>query len=61
MKKANFDRFFGKLLQLVFSKGVGSGVEYVFTPFFKSSGGVNFTLFFSKELELDFTPKKRSD
>ena len=28
MKKANFDRFFGKLLQLVFSKGVGSGVEY---------------------------------
>ena len=48
---------FGKIFEFVFSKGVGSGVGYSLHFKFKRSGGVDFTPFFSKELELDFTPK----
>ena len=49
--------FFGKIQEFLFLKGVGSGVGYSLLFKFKRSGGVDFTPFFSKELELDFTPK----
>ena len=49
--------FFWKIVEFIFLKGVGSGVGYSLLFEFKRSEGVDFTPFFSKELELDFTPK----
>ena len=55
---AIFYCFFCKKTEVVYSKGVGSGVENPFLFESKRSGKVDFTSFFPKELEWEFTPKK---
>ena len=51
--------FFCKKTEFIFTKGVGSGVENPLLFESKRSGKVDFTPFFPKELEWDFTPKKK--